>query len=140
MRIPSFRIIDHSADLGFEVLAATPQNLFRNAAHVLFSLMWDITRVREKETLAINVDGEDLGSLLVIFLNEFPYLFDAKGLLFHRVLIEDLSKSRLSARAFGETFDPGRHETITMVKAVTYHQLFVGKEGRHYKARVILDI
>jgi SHS2 domain-containing protein len=40
----------------------------------------------------------------------------------------------------GEPYDPGRHEIKVEIKAVTYHQLTIKKEGDQWAGRVIVDI
>lgn len=140
MRFSRYRLIEHPADLGFEVFGADRAELFANAGHALFDLMWDTLKIEAGTELPMAVSGSDLPELLVNFLGEFLYLFDAKAMLFNRLAIDSLTETQLFARAWGEPFDPERHEVLLAIKAITYHQLYVGPDGPGWRARVIVDI
>ncbi len=74
----SFRIIEHTADTGFEVWGNTREQVFESAARAFFSIMWNINVQRRNKPVTIVVSGGDLEELLVNFLEEFLYLYDAK--------------------------------------------------------------
>ncbi len=136
----AFKIIDHTADVGVIAFGADVKQLFSNAALALFSLITDTESIAEKlqRDLKINSDGRD--NLLVEWLNELIYLFDAEQTLFNRFEIESLSHKQLKATCYGEKFDPSRHKIKTGVKAATYHMLKVDKNNDGYMAQVIFDV
>lgn len=140
-RIP-YRLIEHTADTGFEVTAASKAELFANAALVLCQLIWNVEANPQGKPLEekITVTAGDLGELMVNFLEEFLYLYDAKGLVGTHIDITTISETTLTARIRGHRFDPEHDEERLGVKAVTYHQLFVGQENSCWRARVLLDI
>ncbi len=43
-------------------------------------------------------------------------------------------------RVYGEPFDPKKHKFRLEIKAVTYHQLTVKKQGDKWFGRVIFDL
>lgn len=135
-----FEIIDHTADIGIVAYGADMEEVFSNAALALLSLITNPESVEERLHLDVKVSAEDRGSLLVEWLNELIYLFDARHALFNRFGIERLTTSRLEARCYGEYFDPTRHEIKTGVKAVTYHMLQLDRNTDGYRAQVILDV
>jgi SHS2 domain-containing protein len=137
-----YRIVEHTADTGFEVTGASQAELFTNAALVLCQLIWNVEANPDGEPLAeeIRIEAGDPGELMVNFLEEFLYLYDIKGLVATRVELEAISEKTLTARIRGHRFEPGRDEERLGVKAVTYHQLFVGRENGRWRARVLLDI
>jgi SHS2 domain-containing protein len=136
----AFEIIDHTADVGIIAYGANIKELFANAALAMFSLTIELQSIEEKLHLDLEVSSKDRDSLLIEWLNELIYLFDAKHVLFNRFIIESLTHHRLKATCFGEIFDPMRHKIKIGVKAATYHMLKLGKNGHGYKAQIIFDI
>jgi SHS2 domain-containing protein len=136
----AFEIIDHTADVGIIAYGANVEELFSNAALALFSLITEPKNVEEKLHLNLEVSSEDRDSLLVEWLNELIYLFDAKHILFSRFDIESLTHNQLKAICYGESFDPMKHKIKIGVKAATYHMLKIDKNGDGCKAQIILDI
>jgi SHS2 domain-containing protein len=136
----AFEIIDHTADMGIIAYGANIKELFANAALALFSLITELESIEEKLHLDLEVSSEDKDSLLVEWLNELIYLFDAKHILFNRFDIESLTHNQLKATCYGETFDPIKHKIKMGVKAATYHMLRLDKNGDGCKAQIILDI
>jgi SHS2 domain-containing protein len=134
-----FEIIDHTADVGIIAYGADMPQAFANAARGLFSLIVELDEVRETLHREIKVTATDEESLLVEWLNEFIYLFDAENIIFKRFDITQFSNTRLKAIAYGETVDSSRHKLKTGVKAATYHLLRVSKNNG-CKVQVIFDI
>ena len=140
MSLKPYRIVEHTADTGFEVEAASAAGLFEAAAAAFFDMMWHIASPQKSAAQTIEVSGGDSGELMVNFLEEFLYLFDAKGVVCTRVEVVALTDDRVSARAWLQEFNPDRDRHLLGVKAVTYHELFVGRKGGGWEARVLLDI
>ncbi|MDH4269541.1 MAG: archease [Dehalococcoidia bacterium] len=136
----AFEIIDHTADIGIIAYGADIEELFSNAALALFSLITEPESIEEKSHLNLKVSSEDRDSLLVEWLNELIYFFDANHILFNRFDIESLTHNELKATCHGEGFDPMKHKIKRGVKAATYHMLKLDKNGDGYKAQIILDI
>jgi len=133
-------MIEHTADTGFEVQAATKEKVFESAARAFFSILWQIKARQEKEPAPIEVTGNDLEELLVNFLEEFLYLYDAKGLVCTGLRVESVRAGKVRARAWLQKFNGADDEELLGVKAVTYHQLFIGKKDHTWTARIFLDI
>ena len=136
----AFEIIDHVADVGIVAYGTDVEELFSNAALALFSLITEPESVEEKLHLDLEVSSEDRDSLLVEWLNELIYLFDAERILFNRFDIKRLTHNELKAACYGEGFDPMKHKIKIGVKAATYHMLKLDKNGDGCKAQIILDI
>jgi SHS2 domain-containing protein len=136
----AFKILDHTADIGIIAYGADVEELFSNAALALFSLITELESIEEKLHHNVKVSSEDRDSLLVEWLNELIYFFDAKHILFKRFDIESLTHNELQATCHGEGFDPTKHKIKRGVKAATYHMLKLDKNSDGYKAQVILDI
>ena len=136
----AFEIIDHTADVGIVAYGADLAELFSNAALALFSLIIQPESVKEKLHRRLEVSSKDQDNLLVNWLNELIYVFDAERMLFRRFDVDSLTENSLRATCHGEMFDPVRHTIKIGVKAATYHMLTVERNGGGYKARVIFDI
>jgi len=135
-----YRIIEHTADTGFEVSGKTKEQVFEKAAKAFFDMMWQIETVGQNESETIEIAGNDLEELLINFLEEFLYLYDAKGIVCTGIEIETIMDTRLRAKVWLQEFVRDRDRELLSVKAVTYHQLFLGREKGTWKARVFLDI
>jgi SHS2 domain-containing protein len=136
----AFEIVDHTADVGIIAYGTNIEELFCNAALALFSLITEPGSIQEKSHLNLRVSSDDRDSLLVEWLNELIYFFDAKHILFNRFDIESLTHNQLKATCYGEGFDPMKHKIKMGVKAATYHMLKLDKNSDGYKAQIILDI
>jgi len=135
-----FEVIDHTADVGIIAYGTEIKQVFGNAALALFSLITELEDVGEELKYDVEVASEDRESLLVEWLNELIYLFDAEHVLLKKFDVQSLSNARLKAACYGEKFDPSRHKIKTGVKAATYHMLRIDKYNKGYKAQVIFDI
>jgi SHS2 domain-containing protein len=136
----AFEIVDHTADVGIIAYGTDIEELFCNAALALFSLITEPESIQEKSHLNLRVSGDERDSLLVEWLNELIYFFDAKHILLNRFDIESLTEHELKATCHGEVFDPMKHKIKRGVKAATYHLLSLDKNNDGYKAQIILDI
>jgi len=136
----AFEIIDHTADVGIIAYGADVEELFSNAALALFSLIIEPESIAERLHVDLEVNSEDTDSLLVEWLNELIYFFDAEHILFNRFNIGSLTHNELKATCHGESFDPTKHKIKRGVKAATYHMLSLDKNDDGYKARIIFDI
>jgi protein archease len=135
-----FRILEHTADVGFEAFGSTLPQVFENAARALAHLIADAAMVEPRQEVRIEVEGTDPTDLLVNWLSEILFQHDAEGLLFHDFRVESLDDHAVSGIAWGEKIDPARHQTNLMVKAITYHQLSLQKTAGGWRAQVYVDI
>jgi len=138
--VPRYELLDHTADLGIEVSAATVEGLFEEAALAMFDLLTDLSRVDPKVARRIDVAGVDREDLLVGWLGELLSICGAENLLFGRFRVEALGDRRLSATAEGEPFDASRHVIKRELKAVTHHAARVREDQRGVRGQVIFDV
>lgn len=135
-----FRILEHTADVGFEAFGSTLPEVFENAARAMAHLIADPATVRPVEEIQIEVQGTDPPDLLVNWLSEILYQHDTGRCLFHDFRVEILDDHAASGVAWGEKIDPARHRTNLMVKAITYHQLGLQQTAGGWRAQVYVDI
>jgi len=135
-----FEVLDHTADIGLIVYGKDLETLFENAGEGFFHLITDLRKVRRRVEREVEVRGKNLERLMVDWLSELLYLHDVENLLFKGFKVESVSEGQLRARVKGESFQEGIHSIKTEVKAVTYHQIQVRKEGGRWRAQVIIDL
>lgn len=137
---PGYRLLEHPADLGLEARGVSLPEAFEQAARGLTSVLVELEGVEAIQERALELTAPDTESLLVRFLSEILFLYDAKGFLTARVEIGEFADTRLMAVARGEAIRPEKHRVRTDVKAITYHQLSIKQVGDEWIAVVYLDI
>lgn len=138
----TYRYLEHTADVGVEVLAPTLQDAFAEAGVALFGIMTDVTKFSPRDSVEISVSGHDLKSLLYEWLEELIYIFDTSGIVFVRMNVQKLQADPPSIKGlgWGEKFDPSRSPGGTEVKAITYHRMEVETSERGALIRYFVDI
>ncbi len=150
----SFSFFDHTGDIGVRVRARTLDELFRDAAAAFTDAITDPARIEPRRSVSLTLESPAADLLLVDWLNEILYRFDAEQFLVGAVEVHidrpDVGgggSNAAAAAAFalhatlsGEPFDPQRHGVKVLIKAITYHALEVreGRDGWH--AMVVFDI
>ena len=134
-----FEVIEHTADVGIVARGRTLEELFAHAAEGMFHFLISADTVRPDQRRRVAVEAEDLPGLLVAWLNELLVLLNAEGFVPRAFEVRDVSGGRLEADVWGEPVDPRRHRFRLDVKAATYHQLEVRRDGL-WQARVIFDV
>jgi SHS2 domain-containing protein len=135
-----YELIDHTADIGIIAYGNTKEEAFEVAAEAMFDLICPLDKVEEKERFDIEVDAEDLESLLVTWLNELLYVFDVKRLIFKKFNVTLIGNNQLISHCFGEKFDPKKHEIVREIKAVTYNLLKIENKDNQWMIQVVFDI
>jgi SHS2 domain-containing protein len=73
----AFETFDHTADIGIRAFGSDLPEAFSNAAKAMFSLITDLRKVRSTHKIEIEIVVADRPSLLMDWLNELLYHFDA---------------------------------------------------------------
>ncbi len=136
----TYRLFDHTADLGIEFFGDNREELFVSAGAGIFDVITDINQVKAEETFQIEVEGLDLEDLLVNWLRELLYLHQVKRMLLCEFHISEMNDLHLKGSVRGEPFDAKRHEIKKEVKAATYHNIEVTESEGRWTARVIFDV
>ncbi len=136
----SFRLLEHTADMGIEAKGDSLAALFRQAALGLRQILTCCTDIRHREEIQVEVRAQDPEELLVNWLNELLFLLEVRQLLPADFVIDSISDSRLRARVQGEFLDAERHFLEREIKAVTYHQIRVEQRAGGWRARFFVDL
>jgi SHS2 domain-containing protein len=135
----SFRVIDVSGDIGLRAEGRTLQECFINAGLGLYSLITELNQIKQKQKIEIEIEEENIENLLVSYLNELIFQFDAYGFIGNTIDLT-IEINTLKAVVYGETFDPEKHERRLLIKAATYHNLIIKQENSYWIAEIIFDI
>ncbi len=133
-----------TADVAFQAWGPTREEMFISACEATMNVMVsDLASIEDVERRVLHVRNDALDMLLFDLLQEIIFYKDAEQLLLRVSQVVLAGKSGeiiLTARAFGETLDPQKHDLVVDVKAVTLHRYRVEETARGWEATVILDI
>jgi len=139
-REEKIKYIEHPSDVGFEVYGDTLEELFANAAIAMYSLMTDVDEIEADVERAIELKAEDFQSLMFDWLDELIFLFDSESLVMKKfdIAVNETDFS-ICGNCKGGKFDPSKHVSGIIIKAVTYNMMEV-KKNEEWSARVVLDV
>ncbi len=131
---------EHGADVGIRGVGPTKESAFEQIALALTGVVTDPSAVRSRQSVAIACEAPSDELLLVDWLNAIVYEMATRRLLFGAFKVR-LEGSRLSAVAWGEPVDAGRHEPAVEVKGATYTALRLNRrdDGR-WIAECVVDV
>jgi len=139
-----FKFLEHTADAFVEAYGSNLEEAFESAGMAFTDVMTTLETVEAKTQASFVVEGQDEEALLYSWLEELLLEFELKQLLFSRFEVSKITKTyegfKLTAKAWGETYDPARHVSKVGVKAATYHQMQIIKEKDGMVLRFLLDI
>lgn len=140
LRVKSFTLLEHDADIALEIYGRTPSELFENATYALFSIMIERETVSEEKNFSVKeIEVRGDGELLISFLNELLYLWDTERLVVERVSVE-IGDREVFAKLLGERFDPKKHRVKKEIKAATYHNFSIENRDDGLVAKVVFDV
>lgn len=140
-----FKHLPHTADVLIEAWGDSIEEAFEYAALGVFEVMTNTLLVKPEEEKRIEVEGYDLGSLLYNWIEKLLILFDIEQLLFSKFKVEKIEKNRegvfkLYGIAAGERYSSEKHESRTLVKAMTYHLMEISSKNSKVVVRFVVDI
>jgi len=135
----SYKILEHTADIGFEAFGKSRDEVIATAVTALVSIITDPDKIDTKKNYKIEVTGDDWEQLLVRFLNEVLYIIDGESFLPAKAEVQTGAHHIIQATLYGEKRNES-HDVRTDVKAITYHQLVFKKTEAGYSIRVFVDI
>lgn len=137
-----YKYLEHTADIKFQAYGKSLEQAFGNAALALSNVIVDTKNVKKKIKKTIEVEGEDLKSLLYNFLEEFLFLLDTENFLLSKVNNIKINKKNnnyeLTAIVSGDNVI--NYKTKGDVKAVTYNEMEIKQEKNKVMLQVVLDV
>lgn len=135
-----YEVFNHTADIGLRARGKTLKEAFENAARGMFSLIVSPEEVKRAKKRIVEIKAKDRESLLVEWLNELLYLFEAEELVFADFKIDGWDSKRwLKANVYGERIDLKRHQIEAQIKACTYHMLKI-ERNKLWEIQIIFDV
>lgn len=134
-----YELFDISGDVGLKIWGGNSEELFENAASGMSELITDTSKIKGTDKKEITLNSDSYESLLVFWLNELIFLFDAHGFIGTSFSVS-LEDNKLKAQISGGIFDPESNESRLLLKAATYHKLSFKKTNSKWEAIVIFDI
>ena len=144
VRDTMIEMLDHTADVGFEVRASTLEELFDEARRALLMVVFERPPHKGDEGRRLRLSAPDNETLLVRWLNELTYLIQDTGFVptgaeieLQRTESTDLS---LEAGLAGAPLNLEEYGWEGEIKSATFHGLEVTNDDEGWHARVILDV
>lgn len=139
-----FEFLSHVADAYIAAYGSSLEEAFENAALSLTEVMTDPNTISTTIEDDISISAHDEKALLYGWLEQLILNFDIDEKIYSRFKVIEILQNdgnwKLTAKAYGETFDPSRHPSKTEIKAVTYHQMEIQRSKDCYVAKFILDL
>ncbi|MBI1936731.1 MAG: archease [Ignavibacteriales bacterium] len=139
-----YKFIEHTADIAVEVEEDSLEKLFASACNA-----W-------RDAALINKKPDNTGSkkfiftsgsleeLLVELLSELNFQLYAKKWIYisvKNILLEKFNSNyHLAAEVFGQPLEQSSVELKEEIKAVTFHQMNIEKNGENFFTRIVFDI
>ena len=131
------------ADIAFEVRGDSLQDVFAGATQALIETLANPATVASTWERTIAHADQDLPALLFEWLSEIVYWKDAAGVVFHEASLKLVCEAgiwTMQARLVGAPVDQQSQELRNDVKGITKHLYELRQDGKHWKARVVLDV
>ena len=135
-----YRITTHQSELAVRITGNSQADLFTNSAFALFDVMTDIANVDTKESIPLEVEGSDRDDLMVNWMRELLYLYQASGYLLREFKIVEVKDTMVKAEVSGEKIDPDRHEIKQEITTVAFHKSRMEKTGNQWIAQLIFEL
>ncbi len=139
-----YRTVEHTADVGLEIESESAQALFAEAAEAFRALTAGATEgapVAHHHEMTLT--APDLAGLLVVWLNELLFLWDARGHAVRQIAALTITTAptpRLEA-VVALDFVPAGAGLGDDIKGVTYHDLRLERRADGvFFARILFDV
>ena len=130
----------HQADIGIRGIGATLEEAFVGGAHALMAVICSPETVEATECVEIECEAEETDLLFADWINALIYEMDVRKMLLSRFEVS-IDNHKLTAKAWGETCDPDRHEFAVEVKAATFMELKAYKnDDDQWVVQCVVDV
>ena len=130
----------HEADMGVRGIGNSKEEAFEQAAIAMSAVITDPAKISTVETVEIACAAPDDELLLVDWLNALIYEMATRKWLFSRFEVH-IKNHVLTARAWGQPMDTGKHQLAVEIKGATYTALRVGRESNgEWVAQCVVDV
>ena len=85
-----FKVLDISGDVGLKAFGKSINEVFTNAAIGMYSLITNLRTIKKEKTINVSIKNDSIEGLLVSWLNELIFHFDAYGFIGKMIVINEL--------------------------------------------------
>jgi SHS2 domain-containing protein len=141
-----WRTFEHTADLGLEVWADTPERLFALAAEALLAQVAECGGAgagapeRAEAGASADIRGGDAADVFVEWLNRALLTADVEQAVWTRAVVEVLEPGHVRGTFAGPRRDRAHMTYLREIKAVSHHGLDLRLEPGRCRARMVLDL
>ncbi len=140
-----FKIVEHTADIGLKIFGKNKIELFINAARGMFflitgSLMHNVNS-NSKKYFTVVSEAINIEDLLINWLNDLLYIHSTELVFFDDYSISCLTDKVIRSTVSSINIKDSSYQVLKEIKAVTYHNIFVGQRGKNnWEANIVFDI
>ena len=137
-----YSFLDHATDALVEVYADTMDGALEDAAYAAVDIMLDRESVHIVETRRISVESDTTHDMLYGWLEEIIYQTVTEGFAVRHVGASYecvAGRHTVSASLEGEPLDIRRHRFRVEIKAPTYHEMTIMRNGGT-RMRFLMDL
>jgi SHS2 domain-containing protein len=137
----SYRLLDHATDAIVEIEARNLHDAFLATSSAVINLTLEQDKVENLKQIDFSAHGKDLRYLLFSWIEEIIFVLITEGFAINKIELE-IQKTdgyNIKARAFGEPLDFKKHNFKVEIKAPTFHEMVITKNG-HIYMRFLLDL
>jgi len=134
-----FKYLEHTADIKFRAYGKNLEKVFINSALAMKNSLIK-KRIKKRVEKKIKVKGKDLESLMYNFLEEILFLLDTEFFILSKIKKIKINEKKfeLEAELVGDLVH--KYEFGVDIKAITYNEMFVKREGNKWISQVVLDV
>lgn len=131
-------IDDLTSDVLFIAYGKDLKQLYENTALAVASIICTIDKIKQTDSIELEVKGDSLENTMWNFLSEMIVEFEVNNMFFSKFEIIEASENHVKAKLHGEPMKPELGETV--VKSLTNYKYKVEKTKEGYQASICLDI
>jgi len=133
-----FEFLEHTADIKIRIYGKSIEEIFENAVLALSNYISRGQKIKSKIVKKIKVNGADMENLLLNFLDETIYLFDARNFIISKAKVR-IKDKKLDVELFGDR--ASNYKELDQVKAATYHEMYIKKlKAGRWEAQFVIDV
>jgi len=130
----------HPADMGVRGFGPTREEAFAQAALAMTAIVVDLEKIQPQKAVEIVCEDDDDEMLFWYWLSGVLFEMGLRSMVFGRFEMQAI-KGGLRATVWGEPVDVSRHEPAVEVKAATFADLKVERNGAGiWMAQCIVDV
>jgi SHS2 domain-containing protein len=134
-QVKKFEFLEHPSELKIRSFGKGLPDVFVNSALAMMEFLFGKVPKSKIQYERLEVNANNLESLLVDWLAEILYLSNSKKRIYQNYKVLEFSDRKIIA-------DVGSQKALAKddIKAVTYHELSISKQNGLWQATVVYDI